>query len=156
MKRFKNIYTHPQYLWQAAQLYDKWRKYLEDDYTPEYFINVLEQLSPYFWVITQGKQMAGFVYLENVCPKHKAEISVCFASDYWGDFVRDCAREFFDYCFNVLEFKKLKALVYPQNRLVKKLLNDLGFEKEGCLRAETIKFGKKQDIEIHSILGKEK
>jgi RimJ/RimL family protein N-acetyltransferase len=152
VRRFKNLYTHPQYLWRVAALYDQWRKYLEDDYTPDYFINVLEELSPYFWAIVDGKNVAGFAFLENVIPKHKAEISVCFAREYWGDFVRECAPAFFDYYFNFLGFKKLKALVYPQNQLVKKILREMGFEKEGCLRAETIKHGKEQDIEIYAKL----
>jgi RimJ/RimL family protein N-acetyltransferase len=156
VKRFKNIYTHPQYLWRAAYLYDQWRRYLEDDYTPEYFVDLLERLSPYFWVIMDGKNVAGFVFLENVFPKHKAEINVCFAREYWGDYVRECAEAFFDYCFNYLGFRKLKALVYPQNYLVKTLLRETGFEKEGCFRAETIKHGKEQDIEIYSKIMKGK
>jgi RimJ/RimL family protein N-acetyltransferase len=168
MKRFRNLYINraanefcnTQYLSQAACLYSRWRKFLEDDYTTGNFVDMVERISPFFWVIVDdgsafaGGRVAGFVYLENVSGDHeglyKAEVNACFARDYWGDYVRESAERFFDYCFNTLGFRKLKALIYPQNFRVKNILQRSGFEKEGTLRAETLKNGKPQDVSVYA------
>ena len=154
-KRFKNFVTHPHYFWEIASLYNRWRNYLEDDY-PEDFT----RFAPFLWAITAPcdtpeDKFAGFVYLENFTG-YKAEINVCFEREYWGDFVRECKPEFLNYCFNELGLQKLTAYVYPQNRLVRGILRDAGFTKEGHLHAETLKNGKPQDVEVWAKLGKEK
>jgi RimJ/RimL family protein N-acetyltransferase len=132
----------------------RWRKYLADDYSTKNFVDMVEHISPFFWVITDGGRTAGFVYLENVAGSaeslYKAEINICFARDYWGAYIRECAGLFLEYCFNVLGFRKLKALIYPQNFRVKTLLKQTGFEQEGVLRAETLKDGKPQDVEVYA------
>ena len=50
----------------------------------------------------------------------------------------------------------LKAYVFPQNSRVKTLLKKSGFKKEAVLKAETVKNGELQDIDVYSIIKSEK
>ena len=76
----------------------------------------------------------------------------CFDKRFWGDYTKVCAHIFLDYCFKKYKFKKIKALVYPENFRVKTLLKSVGFEKEALLKDETLRNGKLQDIEIYTIM----
>lgn len=145
-------------------LYRKYAKYLDDDFATDkrplyrYFIENIQRLSPFFWVIIDEKthNTAGFVYLDKFTGNsehlHSAEVSGCLFPRYWGNFTYDSAVKFFDMCFNRLGLQKVKALIYPQNFRVKTLLKKCGFEKEGYLKAETVCQRKLQDIEIHSLI----
>ena len=145
-------------------LYLRYAKYLDDDFANDnrplyrYFIENVERLSPFFWVINneQTNDIAGFVYLDNFTGNseilHAAEVSACFFKKYWGDFTADTGKKFLKICFEELGLKKVKALIYPQNFRVKTLLKKIGFEKEGLLKAETLRNNKLQDIEIYSVI----
>lgn len=152
-----------QYLPQVMFLYKKYAKFLMDDFALdgnsfyEYFINLVEEVSPYFWVILCDGDVAGFVYLENFTGNskviHSAEITTCFDRKYWGGFTYYTALVFFNYCFSTLGIKKLKALIYPENFRVIQLLTRCGFGKEGYMKAETVRGGRPQDIEVYSLSG---
>lgn len=160
-KEFRNI----QHLPQIIQLYERFAKYLHDDYFLENkdspvdaIIDLIEKTSPFFWAIIDEKssKLAGFVFLENwVGAKnnfHSAEITTCFNPWFWGKYTKMCAAKFIKYCFKKYKLKKLKAYVFTQNSRVKTLLKKVGFKKEAVLKSETLKNGKPQDIEIHSII----
>lgn len=160
---FRNI----DYLPHIIALYEKFSKYLYDDYflqeqkgSIDAVIDLIERTSPFFWVIIDKKtdKLAGFVFLENLVGArdnyHSAEITTCFVPEFWGKYTKTCARKFVNYCFKKYKFKKLKAYVFPQNTKVKTLLKKTGFKKEAVLTAETIKNGKLQDIEVYSIINR--
>lgn len=160
-KEFKNI----QYLPQIILLYERFSRYLHDDYflqdqisSIDAVIALIEKTSPYFWVIIDEKssKFAGFVFLENwVGAKnkfHSAEVTTCFSPSFWGSYTKACAKKFVKYCFKKYKFKKLKAYVFPQNLKVKTLLKKTGFKKEAVLCCETVKNGELQDIEVFSIV----
>lgn len=160
-KEFRNI----QYLPQIISLYERFSRYLHDDYFVENekspvdaLIELVERTCPFFWVIIDKKtsKFAGFVFLDSwVGDKnnfHSAEITTCFNPIYWGKYTKICAKKFIKYCFKKYKLKKLKAYVFPQNFKVKTLLKSAGFRKEALLKAETVKNGALQDIEIYSII----
>lgn len=160
-KEFRNI----QYLPQIINLYEKFSKYLHDDYflenqksSVDAVINLIEKTSPYFWVITEKENdnFAGFVFLDNwVGTKginHSTEVTTCFEPAFWGKYTKFCARKFIKFCFKKYKLKKLKAYIFPQNYRVKTFLKKIGFQKEALLKAETIKNSKLQDIEVYSII----
>lgn len=158
-KEFRNI----QYLPQIISLYERFSRYLHDDYFVEgssvdALIDMVERTSPFFWVIIDKKtsKFAGFVFLDNwVGGKnnfHSAEITTCFNPIFWGKYTKICAQKFIKYCFKKYKLKKLKAYVFVQNFKVKTLLKSAGFKKEAILKAETLKNGLLQDIEIYSII----
>lgn len=162
INRGKNLYENAEYLPKLMFLYRRYEKFLKDDYAQdgedsfwEYFLNLVEEVSPYFWVILESDEVAGFVYLENFTGnskyKHCAEITTCFDKKYWGGFTYYAAVVFFNYCFETLGLKKIKALIYPQNFRVIKLLTRCGFSKEALLKSETLRGGKFQDIEVYSL-----
>lgn len=161
INRKTDYYENVEYIPQIMFLYRRWEKFLKDDFAMseesfyEYFLNLIEDVSPYFWVILFNNDTAGFVYLENFTGDskilHGAEITTCFDKKFWGSFTYYTALVFFNYCFKNLGLKKIKALVYPENFRVVRLLKRCGFLKEGILKAETMRNGKPQDIEVYSL-----
>lgn len=160
-KEFRNI----QYIPQVIALYEKFSKFLNDDYFQssqdslvDAVINLVEKTSPFFWVIEDKKtsKFAGFVFLDNWVGdkenKHSAEITTCFSPVFWGKYTKICAQKFIKYCFKNYGLKKLKAYIFPQNSKVRMLLKKSGFKKEATLKAETIKNGILQDIDVYSIV----
>lgn len=162
-REFRNIH----YLPQIISLYERFSKYLHDDYflqkqrsTVDAVVDLIERTSPFFWIIVDKKsdKFAGLVFLENLVGAsnnfHSAEVTTCFEPEFWGKYTKDCAKKFVKYCFKKYKLKKLKAYVFPQNAGVKMLLKKTGFKKEAVLKAETLKNGELQDIEIYSIITK--
>lgn len=162
---FSNITYLPDVIVQ----YERFSRYLHDDYftqnnpsSIDAVIALVERTSPYFWVILDEKtaKVAGFVFLDNwVGTKdkfHSAEVTTCFNPMFWGNYTKFCAKKFIRYCFKKYKLKKLKAHVFVQNFKVKTLLKRAGFVKEAVLKAETVKNGLMQDIEVFSIIKKER
>jgi len=159
MTEFVNPLVSPAYFGQALLLYLKYSKYLNDDYAYcgknvyEYFLNLVKHTL--FYVILEGDIVSGFVYLDNITGSegnfHGAELTTCFNRHFWGNCTKICAHMFLNYCFKKFGFKKIKALVYPENFRVKTLLKAAGFKKEALLKKETIRGGKPQDIEVYSL-----
>lgn len=160
-REFRNIH----YLTHIIRLYERFSKYLHDDYflqkqknAVDAVVDLVERTSPFFWVIVDKKtdKFAGFVFMENFVGArknyHSAEITTCFEPAFWGQYTKNCAKKFVNYCFKKYKFKKLKAYVFPQNAKVKMLLKKTGFRKEAVLAAETLKNGELQDIEVYSII----
>lgn len=159
-KEFRNL----EYLPQVILLYERFSRYLHDDYflseksSIDAVIGLVEKTSPYFWAVVSKKnnELAGFAFLDNwVGSKkalHSAEVTTCFNPKYWGKYTKICAGKFVKYCFKTYKIKKLKAYVFSQNFKVKSLLKHAGFKKEAILKAETVKNGKLQDIETYSII----
>ena len=136
MTEYRNPFDKPAFFEQALFLYIKYLRYLEDDYALnnsniyDYFFNLIQRTSPFFFVITEGDLVSGFVYLDNLIGDgkrlHSAELTTCFD-------------------------KKIKALVYPDNSRVKTLLKNSGFVKEAVLKNETLRNNKLQDVEVYSV-----
>jgi RimJ/RimL family protein N-acetyltransferase len=160
-REFRNI----QYLPQIIKLYEKFSKYLHDDYflenqktSVDAVIDLIEKISPFFWAVIDKKtgKFSGFGYLDNWTGTknnyHSAEITTCFEPAFWGKYTKICAKKFIKYCFKKYGLKKLKAFVFPQNANVRTLLKKAGFKKEAMLKAETVKNGVLQDIEVYSII----
>lgn len=165
INRQKRIFRNIEYLPQIIRLYEKFSKYLYDDYfllkqksSVDSVIDLIEKVSPCFWIIInkETSKFAGFVFLDNLVGAndslHSAEITTCFEPEFWGKYTKSCAKKFIKYCFKKYNLKKLKACIFPQNAKVKMLLKKSGFKKEATLKAETLKKGQLQDIDIYAIL----
>lgn len=156
-------YINLQYLPAFLELYIKYSKYLEDDFSVFNenrilgALSFLVNVSPHCYLVTDEEEtLCGFFALENLRGTEQkpfsAEVVTCFDRKYWGKFTKFTALIFRDYCFNTLKLKKLKAVIYPQNKWVKALLRESGFQLEAKLNSETAKDGKYQDVEIYSII----
>ena len=158
MCKFKHIIFYPyssnlHYIPQILNCYGKYAKYLQDDYAQDFGIFLS---CPNFWVVTDySDEFMGFVFLDNFTGNGKrnfsAEITVCFDKKAWGSFVRYSAKLFLKKCFDDFGFYKIKALIFPDNFRVKKLLTQVGFEYETTLPDETLRKGKPQNIDVYSM-----
>ena len=108
--------------------YKKYSKYLRDDFAPcdELFIS---SKMPYLWaILTQDYKFAGFVFLDNWIgdknTNYSVELTTCFDKKAWGTFTRYSAKIFLKYCFDQFGLHKIKALIYPDNFRVAKLLKN--------------------------------
>ena len=144
------------YIPEVINCYNKYSKYLNDDYAPFNGLFNIFLSCPNFWVITDiYDNFMGFVFLDNFTGNGKvnfsAEITVCFDKKAWGNFTAYCAKIFLKWCFDTFGFYKIKALIFPDNYRVKTLLKQSGFEYDTKLPSETLRNGKLQDIEVYSI-----
>ena len=149
---FQNLHYIPH----IKNCYERYSKYLHDDFASNSFNLYIEETSPYIWAILDyNDQFMGFVSLDNFIGdnthKYSAEILTCFERKAWGKFTRYSAKFFLKKCFDELGLYKIKALVYPDNFRISSLLKHAGFKYETTLPAETVRFGKLQDIKQFAI-----
>lgn len=161
MTRFANPLEKSAYFEQVLFLYNKYARFLDDDYAKEeknsakYLRELIERVFPLFWVIVEGDMVSGFVYLDNVIGGnikfHSAELVTCFDKRFWGTYTKVCANAFLRFVFRKYGFEKIKVYVYPDNFRTRGLIEFCGFEKEAVLKSETLRNGKLQDIEVYSL-----
>lgn len=145
------------YLQQAEFCYQKYLKYLQDDFSPyKNLLSIIEKTFPYFWIVTKiNGEFTGFVFLDNFIGNEKslysAELTTCFDKKAWGVFTRYSAKIFLKKCFDKLGLYKIKAQVYPDNSRVKRLLKSAGFVYESTLKNETRRQRIPQNIEVYAL-----
>lgn len=151
----KFVCINENYIHFVNHLYNRFKKYLEDDYNEDTIAGIINRTYPFFWVILSDNTPAGFVYLDNFIGNrqnfHSAEVTTCIHPKFWGVFTKYCAKIFFKKCFNELGLYKIKALIYPENYRVKTLLKMSGFIKEAVLIKETSRRNQLQNIEVYSL-----
>ncbi len=167
INRNLNEYRNLHFLPDIFKLLVKYERFMFDDYFAEEDLSkalfkLIENSGRFFWVILDGESndFMGFAYFDKFvgCENkiHSAELNTCFCRKYWGYPVREAGRKFIKFSFKKYNFQKIKALVFKENVAVKGLLRTLGFKKEACLKGETLKNNRLQDVEIYSILRREK
>ena len=83
----------------------------------------------------------------------RTEIGYELSKEYWGKGIAGEALEsVVKYGFQNLQLERIEALVEPANVASLKLLDKMGFEKEGLLRHYEFTCGKFDDLYIYSIL----
>lgn len=83
----------------------------------------------------------------------RTEIGYELSKEYWGKGIAGEALEsVVKYGFQNLQLERIEALVEPANLASLKLLDKMGFEKEGLLRHYEFTCGKFDDLYIYSIL----
>jgi len=86
--------------------------------------------------------------------EHKrADISYALSPEYWGSgYATEVVKEVIIYGFEKLGIKRIGAVVFVENTSSIKLLEKLGFEKEGVLRNYMYQDGVPHDTNIYSLL----
>lgn len=86
--------------------------------------------------------------------EHKrADISYALSPEYWGSgYATEVVKEVITYGFEKLGIKRIGAVVFVENTSSNKLLEKLGFEKEGVLRNYMYQDGVPHDTNIYSLL----
>jgi RimJ/RimL family protein N-acetyltransferase len=86
----------------------------------------------------------------------RAEIGYALGSDYWGNgYMQEALTLLFDFSFGQLNFHRLEADVDPQNASSIKILERLGFQKEGYLRERWLIGGGVYDSLFFGLLRRE-
>lgn len=164
MCKFGQIQINPEslnienlhYIPSILKCFNKYSKYLHDDFTSNDGIEYILHSIPYLWAVCDyNNNFMGFVSLDNFTGnKYKsfcAELTTCFHPKAWGVFTRYSAKIFLKKCFDQFGLYKIKALIFPDNYRVKTLLKSAGFEYETTLPKDTVRNNKLQDIEVYSI-----
>ena len=86
----------------------------------------------------------------------KSEITIIIKKDFQGKgYGKESLRAAMDFAFNKMNLHRLEAEVYEFNHVSIKLMESLGFKKEGVLREAQFSNGKYWDIIRYGILRNE-
>ena len=86
----------------------------------------------------------------------RAEIGYALVRREWGKgYMREALQALLGFAFAELNLQRIEADVDPRNRASAKLLQGLGFQKEGVLRERWRATGEVQDSEIYGLLRRE-
>ena len=114
------------------------------------------QKSLFQWGIAQksGDKVIGTTTLFHLDEKNRrAEIGYALNRQFWGNgFVNEALSSLFDFAFTELNLHRIEADVDPQNSASIRVLERLGFQKEGYLRERWIIDGKIYDALFYGLL----
>lgn len=86
----------------------------------------------------------------------RAEIGFALHRDFWGrGLMREATTALVDFSFDILRLRRLEADVDPHNERSIRLLEDLGFAREGLLRERWFVDGEVQDSLLLGLLARE-
>lgn len=115
-----------------------------------------EQKNLFQWGIAQkpNNKIIGTSTLFHLDEKNqRAEIGYALNRQYWGNgFVTEALTALFDFAFEELNLHRIEADVDPQNTASIRVLERLGFQKEGYLRERWIIDGEIYDALFYGLL----
>lgn len=86
----------------------------------------------------------------------RAEIGYTLASDYWGHgYMHEAVVAMLDHGFDALKLHRVEADIDPRNEPSARVLDRLGFQKEGRLRQRWQVAGEITDSDIYGLLAPE-
>lgn len=86
----------------------------------------------------------------------RCELGYCLASAYWSQgYMREALTALFDFSFGTIKLRRLEADVDPRNENSLRILDKLGFQREGLLRERWNVGGEIQDTTLLGLLAKE-
>lgn len=111
------------------------------------------------WAVTSKDNGAilGECSIHSLTPEHKRlELGCSFTRDVWGKGIaNESVKKVIDFAFNdfaAFDVNRIEACTDPRNISSMKLLEKLGFTKEGCLRQHEIEKGEFVDSVIYGLL----
>ena len=86
----------------------------------------------------------------------RAIVGYDLARDHWKQgIMREALKRVLDFGFGTMELNRIEALVFPENLPSHRLLQKLGFQREGVLREYEFLKGKFVDLTMYSLLRRE-
>jgi [ribosomal protein S5]-alanine N-acetyltransferase len=106
------------------------------------------------WVlVSRGGTFAGFVKLFDIQYRSKAEIGYWLSKPLWGKgLMTEALEAVVAFAFGPLGLHRIYAITHPDNRASQKVLEKVGFTKEGVLRMHTRRQDKWGDSIIYGLL----
>lgn len=84
---------------------------------------------------------------------HKDEIGYWLGKPYWNKgIMTEALKKFCEYCFEHRELSRIEALVFSHNHASMRVLEKVGFEKEGYLKKCYIKQGRYVDSVLYALV----
>ncbi len=110
-----------------------------------------------FWVYEKGRenQIIGTVSLQQIRwePYQSCEFGYKFDQRFWRrGYASESILKCIDIAFREMKLHRIEALVQPENRASKNLLEKLGFVKEGMKRQSVKLHGAWRDHEVYALL----
>lgn len=85
----------------------------------------------------------------------RAEVGYELGEAFWNKgYATEAISDILKYGFELMNLKRIEAIVYPENKPSEKLLLNLGFEHEGLLKKYANFRDKQQDLNIFAIFEK--
>ena len=86
----------------------------------------------------------------------RAELGYVLGHQYWGrGLMAEALRALLDCTFGPMALRRLEAEVNPANRASTRLLEGIGFKREGLLRQRWVVQGEAYDVAVYGLLGEE-
>lgn len=104
--------------------------------------------------LKESNELIGTIGYHAWAAKHrKAEIGYEIHPDYWRKgYASEAIQKVIDYGFNEMDLTRIGAIIYLENYGSYKLLEGLGFQREGILRKNMYQNGKPHDTYIYSLI----
>ncbi len=108
-------------------------------------------------ILKETGEYIGSVGLNNLnIVSKKAEVGYELHPSYWGKgLTTEAVKAILQYSFDELDLYRMGAITYPQNTASTKLLEKIGFQKEGLLRGYLFQYSRSHDAFVFSILQSE-
>lgn len=121
-----------------------------------WYRSILENGTGIRWGITlkdSGKVIGSCGFLNMLAKHYRAEVGFELSKDYWGKGIASEALEaVVKYGYHHFPLERIEALIEPANLPSQKLVEKLGFSREGLLRHYEFTCGKFDDLYMYSIL----
>ena len=151
------IFSHPE-----VMQYWSWRAFTEPTQAQDLLESIhqcFEKRTLYQWGIADRAtdQIVGTATLWQIHEANRrAEIGFALARDRWGQgLMQEALRALLGYCFGVLELHRVEADVDPGNVNSLRLLERLGFQREGYMRERWLEEGGPKDTVFFGLLARE-
>lgn len=123
-----------------------------------WFNNEFKQKRAIFWGISlkSNSDIIGFCKCEIEIPKVRADFGYDISPEYWNmGIMTESLSAILKLAFNSLDVNRIEATVSTENKASIRVLEKLGFVKEGILRERSYFRGSCHDMMMLSILKKE-
>jgi ribosomal-protein-alanine N-acetyltransferase len=108
------------------------------------------------WGITlkdQGAVIGSCGFHNSVLQHFRTEIGFELSKDHWGKGIAyEAVQAIISYGFDHLDLQRIEALIEPPNSSSQRLVEKLGFIREGLLRNYEFTCGKFDDLYMYSLL----
>jgi RimJ/RimL family protein N-acetyltransferase len=124
----------------------------------EFFEDVSHDGDAVAFVATDGETPVGMVELQPIdWEKGVAEVGVWIAATQQGNgYATEAMRLVVDYAFDQLRLHKVRTEVFDFNEASRRLMDRVGFEREGVLREEDYVDGRYVDVHRYGLLESER
>ena len=130
----------------------------EEDVLDEisWYQSIFEEGTGIRWGITlkdSGEVIGSCGFLNRLSKHHRADVGYELSKDFWGKGIASEALEaVVRYGFQHFQLERIQALIEPNNLPSQKLVEKIGFKREGLLRHYEFTCGKFDDLIMYSIL----